>query len=449
MASHNTHPLPMPPGQPQHFAHAPPQQYQQAYHHQYQQPVQQQQFHQPVQQHFQPPVPPTFQQPVQPLQSVQPAPPIQQKYQQSTPQKSRPKSRTFSFRSDKSQRSAASHNKIDLTETSAEKEAKRLHSKADPSLAMNEAEPAAVQAYGKTSLAPLRGIQHKDAFGNPIADPDRSNPTRSRWERPLDTIRSFEAAIDGGYNQPEPVVNWNRRSSYYGNSGGRFPHDSYYGGRPQSTFRGPQGFQDDPRQAAMQHRDSFYEGQQGRYTSGYVSAPPNPGRQRYHRMTSEPQFNSHRQADPNVYPIPNNHRSYETVASASGSGTSGEHAGYQTDITSSDNSSVERVQVPPKRQPQPTTNDYGFGFSQNSSYQAPTFTVGVKASAMNGSQPNAYQSSGALGYALPPVPQKDGRTMLLRKPTNQTLNVNDQVQQRPGAGEKRKSWFARRFSKQS
>lgn len=30
-------------------------------------------------------------------------------------------------------------------------------------------------------------------------DPDRSNPTRNRWERPLDTIRSFEAAIDGSY----------------------------------------------------------------------------------------------------------------------------------------------------------------------------------------------------------------------------------------------------------
>ncbi len=33
------------------------------------------------------------------------------------------------------------------------------------------------------------------------ADPDRSNPTRSRWERPLDTIRSFEAAIDGNYSR--------------------------------------------------------------------------------------------------------------------------------------------------------------------------------------------------------------------------------------------------------
>lgn len=49
------------------------------------------------------------------------------------------KSRTFSFRSDKSQGSG--NHKIDLHETSAEKEAKRLHSKADPTLAMNEAEP--------------------------------------------------------------------------------------------------------------------------------------------------------------------------------------------------------------------------------------------------------------------------------------------------------------------
>lgn len=32
-------------------------------------------------------------------------------------------------------------------------------------------------------------------------EPDLSNPTRPRWERPLDTIRSFERAIDGGYKR--------------------------------------------------------------------------------------------------------------------------------------------------------------------------------------------------------------------------------------------------------
>jgi len=63
----------------------------------------------------------------------------------------------------------------------------------------------------------IRTLQHRDQFGNVIgslrtgscqaytksviAEPDRSNPTRHRWERPLDTIRSFEAAIDNNYKR--------------------------------------------------------------------------------------------------------------------------------------------------------------------------------------------------------------------------------------------------------
>lgn len=49
-------------------------------------------------------------------------------------------------------------------------------------------------------------------------DPDRSNPTRSRWERPLDTIRAFEAAIDGNYPRKSgsrPDAD-SRRTSYAG-----------------------------------------------------------------------------------------------------------------------------------------------------------------------------------------------------------------------------------------
>ncbi|KAL4744622.1 hypothetical protein BDW72DRAFT_79392 [Aspergillus terricola var. indicus] len=41
----------------------------------------------------------------------------------------------------------------------------------------------------------LSGMQHLDRHGKVITDPDRSNPTRPRLERPLDTIRGFEAAI--------------------------------------------------------------------------------------------------------------------------------------------------------------------------------------------------------------------------------------------------------------
>jgi hypothetical protein len=49
------------------------------------------------------------------------------------------KPRTFSFHSDKSHKSGNS--KSDLSETPAQKEAKRLHSKADPTLAISEATP--------------------------------------------------------------------------------------------------------------------------------------------------------------------------------------------------------------------------------------------------------------------------------------------------------------------
>ena len=37
----------------------------------------------------------------------------------------------------------------------------------------------------------------RDVFGQPIQQPDISNPTRARDERPLDTIRSFEYAVSG------------------------------------------------------------------------------------------------------------------------------------------------------------------------------------------------------------------------------------------------------------
>lgn len=73
------------------------------------------------------------------------------------------------------------------------------------------------QALEKPTLqSNLRHMQFRDQHGNIIsmsthlfksrtnnwvADPDRSNPTRPRLERPLDTIRSFEAAIDGSYNR--------------------------------------------------------------------------------------------------------------------------------------------------------------------------------------------------------------------------------------------------------
>ncbi|EKV06610.1 DUF2406 domain protein [Penicillium digitatum] len=77
-----------------------------------------------------------------------------------------------------------------------------LQSKADPNMALHEQEPTAVNLQpGSRDTFSLRSIQHKDRDGKLITDPDLSNPTRSRLERPLDTIRSFDAAIDAHRKQ--------------------------------------------------------------------------------------------------------------------------------------------------------------------------------------------------------------------------------------------------------
>ncbi|KAJ5951570.1 uncharacterized protein N7479_009983 [Penicillium vulpinum] len=77
-----------------------------------------------------------------------------------------------------------------------------LQTKADPNMALHEQEPTAVNLQpGSRDAFSLRSIQHRDRDGNIITDPDLSNPTRSRLERPLDTIRSFDAAIDAHRKQ--------------------------------------------------------------------------------------------------------------------------------------------------------------------------------------------------------------------------------------------------------
>nr|XP_036585571.1 uncharacterized protein CTRU02_04432 [Colletotrichum truncatum]KAF6795622.1 hypothetical protein CTRU02_04432 [Colletotrichum truncatum] len=287
---------------------------------------------------------------------------------------------------------------------------------------------AAVQAMTKSSLAPLRSIQHKDNLGNPIAEPDRSNPTRSRWERPLDTIRSFEAAIDGGYRDrdrhTESIATWNRRSSYYATSGPRNPHESYYSGRPTSYRPESSQFGMGP------SRQSYYDNYQN--GGGYYGGNDLPYRQRVPRTQTEPHLNGYGRGEQNIYPLPNKDRSYETVTSAAGSRSSAEQAGYHTDPTSSDNSSIERVAPPPRREP---VNDYGIGFSQPQSFQPAPYRPD---NGPSNTQQQAYQpvSSG---------PPEADKTNVLRRP----VAAPQQKQQRPEMPAKRKSWFSRRFSKSS
>ncbi|KAL3478291.1 hypothetical protein BJX99DRAFT_256616 [Aspergillus californicus] len=81
-------------------------------------------------------------------------------------------------------RSLASSNSSDSDKTKAS-----LSGKSDELLAPGEI-PVSLSA-----------IQHVDRQGKVIADPDRSNPTRPRLERPLETLRGFEAAINAQRRQ--------------------------------------------------------------------------------------------------------------------------------------------------------------------------------------------------------------------------------------------------------
>lgn len=108
----------------------------------------------------------------------------------------RPGSSMGIFRRESSSRSATQK----LAKSDTEKLAPRtIH---DPILeAVNEAQPfeQAVATFTENENHTLCSDQRvtKDVFGKPVVQPDISNPTRSRDERPLDTIRGFEYAITG------------------------------------------------------------------------------------------------------------------------------------------------------------------------------------------------------------------------------------------------------------
>jgi hypothetical protein len=369
-------------------------------------------------------------------------------YQQQRPaQRERAKS-SFSFRSNHSHKSSGSGQ--NLHETHEEKQSRRLTTKADPSMAITEAEPSAVASGVKSSLAPIRAIQHRDSQGNPIADPDRSNPTRSRWERPLDTIRAFEAAIDGNYSRKsyirtesaDSASNFNRRSSYFGGTQvttddrPRFPQNGYYGGGRSQSYR-PESTYMDGRSNGMTRPDSYYNTVDNAGPSnGYY-----PNRARYPRTASEPHSNGNQ----GVYPVPGNQQSYETVTTASGSGSSADPAGYSTD-PSSENSSVDRIAALAPKEPSET---YGFsGFGSTPQYLPP----GSGINEQYGSKGAQRQGNGYPSQTPPPLPRKESAGP--RVPTKlgaASGNVGSKVTEipRPSQGEKRKSWFGKRFSKNS
>jgi len=68
----------------------------------------------------------------------------------------------------------------------------------DPILtAIRDAQPFEVSNEHNSNAGLSPQGRYRDIFGNIITNPDQSNPTRLRDERPLDTIRAFEFAYTG------------------------------------------------------------------------------------------------------------------------------------------------------------------------------------------------------------------------------------------------------------
>ena len=318
-----------------------------------------------------------------------------------------------------------------------------------------------------------------------------TNPTRSRWERPLDTIRSFEAAIDGGYSRKSSIPdtdnnnssssnnnnNFSRRNSYFsvqganaspaaantpGSASVRYPQDSYYRAQQQPHPHMPTSNSAYDLRQSLHGRDSYYD---------YQGAPPptqGQPRQRYNRNSSEPQIHGYLnrpdqngqngQNAQNVYPGGStNHRSYETVAS--GSGSNGEPAGYQTDLTSSDNSSIERRQSPGKmgmgmgpggpgqfnRRPSPMNdlNGGGYGYNNNN------MNANNSYSGYNGPKAPQIQLNGANSSNA--NNDVDAKNVITRKAsaTAAPLAPSTSAGLGAAAADKRKSWLSRKFSKKN
>jgi len=356
---------------------------------------------------------------------------------------------------------------MDLTETSKDKPHFGKASKADPTTAMKERQPAQV-AFDENTLESLNSIQHKDIHGNLITDPDKSNPTRPRLERPLDTIRSFEAAINGSYNKrlsARPVSQDNqapfqsRRSSYY---------QGYNNTSAQARYPGDGGFHNSGTSRMGPLRPDSYS---DNYSNRHSPAPFRNDRRAVPRNQSESTlYNSNHVQQ----------QSYETATTASNSGNSygTEPYAHSTD-PSSENSSVDRI----PQQVKPDLGEaYGFnGFGGAPEFQGPILEehgqgtptygqpgYGQQVATQPGHGLNAYSSQAPNGRAaghpggyarqandMPPPPPPHQQTApaprvpIKLSSSNMTPSTDSSVQQPVDNGEKRKSWLKRRFSKKS
>ena len=233
--------------------------------------------------------------------------------------------------------------------------------------------------------------------------------------------------------------------------GGQARHrpDSFYGSRPVSMK--PDGGQYPEYIGARPAQNSGYDeqGYNPNNMTGYGSQPgasssrQRPPKQQYPDGSGyNNSYNAHGRDqrgahDQTGYQLSHKDRSYETVTSAAASGSS-DPAGYQTDPTSSDNSSIERRS--PAKRPEPV-NDYGIGFGQSSGGPDASLAVGLGQRTQHPPPPTPASGSSPYPAQVSANHRKEAPSVLRRMTTQQSATSPDK--------EKRKSWFSRKFSKQA
>jgi len=383
----------------------------------------------------------------QPPQSQYPLPQQPQYLPQAPPNKTRPSGRErsksgFSFRSESSGNTHKRKESLQETATEKRKNHMSATTKANPNAAINEAEPIA-RALEKTTISGLQGITVQDINGNTISDPDRSNPTRWRMERPLDTIKSFEIAIDRAFAQrhgstlpPGPAGAQSQRSSSYWGNGNNTNGDQ--SGR-LSNYSG----------------NGNYGASREELTTNEYGTPP----MRYGQRPQGDQIRPHAQPG-YLYPI-NNTRSKDTINT--GNSSNSEQWNASTNPTSEEGSmdrpnGLIKSMTGQSGQQYPSQGNYpevyGNNYPNDENMYNPNGGYPPRQASANPAQipygANGGYQMNQQGPPRPPAkeyrPQPPSKNMISLRQTQTSMPTGAvqpvQVQQ------ERTSWFKKRFSRQ-
>lgn len=370
---------------------------------------------------------------------------------QSSSQRPRANSRAFSHRSDKS--SGSKQPKEHLTDNPAEKKRRdsfwKGASKANPNAAMNEVQPGDAAVLEKPTIETLRGHQHKDSEGNLITEPDLSNPTRPRWERPLDTIRSFERAIDGGYKRRSisRSESYDIRDQYASRRSSAYGAAAFDNGRSE-TGPSPSRFSN--------HNGGYYGSRRpdSYYDDGTSPMAP-PSRNRFgQRVISNPNSIGNRSNGAHgMHPQHNYNDAYDSGVT----GSDGTGPWANSTDPSSENSSIDKAHAAGKHPHAPQGMD-NYAYEGHNGGRIMEENASDSDGAYGPAVPRAFRNGrNGQGFAAPPVPGHSSQAPPVRAPiklgdgpsalASQGGSLPSTARVAAPKEEKKKGFFKKRFGK--